>query len=67
MHKLKNQIRVTNLNSKLIEGKLYLAMSKISVLKDILYNQYIDKNFQVNHPTLGRLVYYKGPYIRTTK
>ncbi len=63
MHGLKGQIRVTSKNSKVVNDKLFVSLSKIFTLKKIIKEK-LNHDSQINHPLLGRMVEYTGPYIR---
>ena len=61
------KIRVNKTNSKVLEGKLYISMLKAQQVKSIVLQKLIEYSNYIVYPGLGRLVEYKGGYIRVTK
>jgi hypothetical protein len=60
------KIRVTPENSKLINGRLYINMSKVHKL-NIKLKHFVDYDSFIEFPNIGKLVEYKGEYNRTIK
>ena len=57
------RINVNATNSKVIGGKLFITGLKMSQLKAKLA-EYIVKGSTVQHPTLGMMYEYDGPFAR---
>ena len=57
------RINVNSSNSKVIGGKLFITGLKMSQLKAKLA-EYIVKGSTVQHPTLGMMYEYDGPFAR---
>jgi hypothetical protein len=56
-------IRLNPENSKVIGDKVYITTMKAHNLNAKLAN-FINYNNKINHPSLGTLVEYSGPYTR---
>lgn len=57
------RINVNTTNSKVIGGKLFITGLKMSQLKAKLA-EYIVKGSTVQHPTMGMMYEYDGPFAR---
>ena len=57
------KINVNTTNSKVIDGKLFITGLKMSQLRAKLA-EYIIKGSTVEHPTMGTLYEYDGPFSR---
>ena len=60
---MKNKINVSQENSKMLGGKLYITGLKMSRL-GVKLSESIVKGNTINHPTLGLMYEYNGPYSR---
>jgi len=58
-----NRINVNQENSKVIGGKLFITGLKMSRLNKKL-SECIVKGSTINHPSLGMMYEYEGPYSR---
>ena len=58
------KIRVNQENSKVLEGRLFITMLKAQQIKSIVLQKLVEYGNYIIHPTLGRLVEYKGVYSR---
>lgn len=58
-------IRLNPKNSKVIGGKVFITTMKAHNLNPRLSN-HVNYESKVNHPILGTLVEYNGPYTRRT-
>jgi hypothetical protein len=56
-------IRLNPENSKVIGDKVFITSMKANGLNPKLIS-YINNGCKINHPTLGTLVEYTGPYTR---
>ena len=63
------KIRVNPLNSKVIEGRLFITLLKaMLVSKSKVLAELIEYDSNIYLPFIeGKLVEYNGPYIRVTK
>jgi|TARA_Y100000296_G_C5117806_1_gene228737 hypothetical protein len=61
------KIRVNKNNSKLVDGKLFISLSKSDNIKNQLLMENINDKSSIVHPTIGRMVSYEGEYIRVIK
>ena len=59
-----SKIRVNQENSKVLEGRLFITMLKAQQIKSIVLQKLVEYGNYIIHPTLGRLVEYKGAYSR---
>ena len=59
-----NRINVNQENSKVIGGKLFITGLKMSRLSKKL-SECIVKGSTINHPSLGMMYEYEGPYSRS--
>jgi hypothetical protein len=58
-----SKINVNSKNSKLIDGRLFITGLKMSALSKLL-SEFVKHGNTVNHPTLGMLYEFEGPYSR---
>ena len=61
-----SKIRVNTSNSKLVNDKLFINLSKLDSLKKHQRENVNDAN-SIIHPILGRMVSYEGEFIRIKK
>ena len=61
------KIRVNVNNSKVVEGRLFISMLKAQTITSKVLQALIEYGNYIVHPSLGRLVEYKGGYIRIVK
>ena len=62
------KIRVSTLNSKVLNGKLFITLLKaLQVSKSKVLAELIEYDNSLVFPGLGKLVEYNGAYIRVTK
>lgn len=61
-----NKINVNAENSKVIGGRLFITGLKMSRLSKKL-SECIVRSSTINHPLLGMMYEYKGPYSRVSK
>jgi hypothetical protein len=59
-------IRLNPENSKVIGDKVFITTMKAHNLKETL-SSYLNWGSKINHPLLGTLVEYNGPYTRKVK
>ena len=59
------KIRVNKLNSKLLNGKLFITLLKaVLVSKSKVLAELIEYDNNLVYPGMGKLVEYSGPYSR---
>ena len=62
------KIRVNTTNSKTLAGKLYITLLKaVLVSKSKVLAELIEYDNNLIYPGMGKLVEYKGAYIRVNK
>ena len=61
------KIRVSTKNSKVLDGRLFITMLKAHQSKSVVLQKLIEYGNSSVFPTLGKLVEYKGAYIRIEK
>ena len=62
------KIRVNQTNSKVFAGTLFITLLKaLQVSKSVVLEKLIEYDNNLIHPTLGKLVEYKGAYSRKIK
>jgi len=61
------KIRVSTKNSKVLDGRLFISLLKAVQIKSIVLQKLIEYGNSATFPGLGKLVEYKGKYIRVTK
>ena len=62
-----SKIRVNKTNSKIVDGRLYISMLKAQTVTSKVLSKLIEYGNYIVYPGLGRLVEYKGGYIRVIK
>ena len=62
-----SKIRVNKTNSKIVDGRLYISMLKAQTVTSKVLSKLIEYGNYIVYPGLGRLVEYKGGYIRVAK
>ena len=72
VNKLKNKkinmakIRVSTKNSKVVDGRLFITMLKAQSIKSVVLQKLIEYGNSIVYPNVGKLVEYKGGYIRVS-
>ena len=62
------KIRVSTLNSKVLDGILFITMLKaVLVSKSKVLAELIEYDNNLVYPGMGKLVEYKGAYVRVNK
>ena len=61
-----SKIRVNTSNSKLVNDKLFINLSKLDSLKKH-QRENVNDGSSIIHPILGRMVSYEGEFIRIKK
>ena len=62
------KIRVSSLNSKVVDGKLFITLLKAQQIKSIVLQKLVNYSNSVLFPGMqDRLVEYNGAYIRIKK
>ena len=62
------KIRVNKTNSKVLSGKLFITELKaVLVSKSKVLAELIEYDNNIVYPCIGKLVEYRGAYIRVTK
>ena len=61
------KIRVNQSNSKVMNGRLFITMLKAQQIKSIVLQKLIEYGNSIVYPNIGKLVEYKGAYIRVQK
>ena len=61
------KIRVNVNNSKVLDGRLFISLLKAVQIKSTVLQKLIEYGNSATFPGLGKLVEYKGEYIRVTK
>ena len=61
------KIRVNVKNSKVVDGRLFITMLKAQTVTSKVLSKLIEYGNYIVYPGLGRLVEYKGGYIRVNK
>ena len=57
------KIRVNTLNSKVLEGRLFISLMKAQQIKSTVLQELIDYSSSILFPGTDKLVEYKGAYI----
>ena len=60
------KIRVNQSNSKVMNGRLFITMLKAQQIKSIVLQKLIEYGNSIVYPNVGKLVEYKGAYIRVS-
>ena len=58
------KIRVSTKNSKVVDGRLFITMLKAQSIKSVVLQKLIEYGNSIVYPNVGKLVEYKGGYIR---
>ena len=58
------KIRVSTKNSKVVDGRLFISMLKAQQIKSVVLQKLIEYGNSIVYPNVGKLVEYKGAYIR---
>ena len=61
------KIRVSTKNSKVVDGRLFITMLKAQQIKSKVLSALIEYGNSIVYPNVGKLVEYKGAYIRVQK
>ncbi len=61
------KIRVNTTNSKVLDGRLFISLLKAVQIKSTVLQKLIEYGNSATFPGLGKLVEYKGAYIRVQK
>jgi hypothetical protein len=59
-------IRLNNKNSKIMNGKVFITALKANNIGPKL-EKFLNSSSKINHPNLGILIEYNGPYTRKVK
>ena len=59
-----SKIRVSTKNSKVVDGRLFITMLKAQSIKSVVLQKLIEYGNSIVYPNVGKLVEYKGGYIR---
>jgi len=60
------KIRVNTKNSKVMDGRLFITMLKAQQIKSVVLQKLIEYGNSIVYPNVGKLVEYKGAYIRVS-
>ena len=60
------KIRVNTKNSKVMDGRLFITMLKAQQIKSVVLQKLIEYGNNIVYPNVGKLVEYKGAYIRVS-
>ena len=60
------KIRVSTKNSKVVDGRLFITMLKAQQIKSVVLQKLIEYGNSIVYPNVGKLVEYKGGYIRVS-
>ncbi len=61
------KIRVSTKNSKVLDGRLFISMLKAQSITSVVLQKLVEYGNSIVYPGMGKLVEYKGGYIRVTK
>jgi hypothetical protein len=61
-----SKIRVSTKNSKVVDGRLFITMLKAQSIKSVVLQKLIEYGNSIVYPNVGKLVEYKGGYIRVS-
>ena len=62
-----SKIRVNTKNSKVMDGRLFITMLKAQQIKSVVLQKLIEYGNSIVYPNVGKLVEYKGAYIRVSQ
>ena len=63
---MSKKIRVNKTNSKVMDGRLFITMLKAQQIKSVVLQKLIEYGNSIVYPNVGKLVEYKGAYIRVS-
>ena len=63
---MSKKIRVSTKNSKVVDGRLFITMLKAQQIKSVVLQKLIEYGNSIVYPNVGKLVEYKGAYIRVS-
>ena len=61
------KIRVSTRNSKVLNGRLFISLLKAQSITSKVLSALVEYDNSLVYPGLGKLVEYKGAYIRVIK
>ena len=61
------KIRVNTSNSKVMNGRLFISMLKAQSITSGVLQKLVEYGNSIVYPGIGKLVEYKGGYIRIAK
>ena len=61
------KIRVNTTNSKVVDGRLFISMLKAQSITSVVLQKLVEYGNSIVYPGIGKLVEYKGGYIRIAK
>ena len=61
------KIRVNTSNSKVMNGRLFISMLKAQSITSVVLQKLVEYGNSIVYPGMGKLVEYKGAYIRVQK
>ena len=61
------KIRGSTSNSKIMNGWLFISMLKVQSRSSVVLQKLVEYGNSIVYPGMGKLVEYKGGYIRVTK
>ena len=61
------KIRVNTTNSKVLDGRLFISLLKAQQIKSKVLSALVEYGNSIVYPNVGKLVEYKGAYIRVVK
>ena len=68
INQMAKKIRVNTTNSKVVDGRLFISLLKaLQVSKSVVLEKLVEHGNYIVYPNLGKLVEYKGDYIRVQK
>ena len=68
INQMAKKIRVNTTNSKVVDGRLFISLLKaLQVSKSVVLEKLVEHGNYIVYPNLGKLVEYKGDYIRVNK
>lgn len=63
---MKSTIRLNEKNSKIMNGRVFITALKAKNINSILQG-FLNEGSKINHPKMGMLIEYTGPYTRSIK
>ena len=64
---MNKKIRVSTRNSKVLNGRLFISLLKAQSITSVVLQKLVEYGNSIVYPGIGKLVEYKGGYIRITK